>query len=245
MYGANQCIEEIDIEHGDFIDDHDIAFERIVTVALEGELLGGEFEGAVEGAGALSCRFGESFGGPPCGCGEKDGAILSAGEFADSADDGGFSCAGSACDDGDGVSEGHFDGVDLGGGEGDVVVFLELSEDGIDADVARGRGDIEDFAESMDGTAFAGGEDDEVDGGVVVFKGFKGDLVVGIEISDSLFEGVVWDLEVLFDALEEFAAGDVDVALIAVRFELEQDGGACAKRAICGDSERLGDLVGG
>ncbi len=55
----------------------------------------------------------------------------------------------------------------------------------------------------------------------------------------------MWDLEVLFDALEEFAAGDVDVALVAVGFELEQDGGACAKRAICGDSERLGDLVSG
>ena len=159
MDGADQCIEEIEIEHGDFVDDHDIAFERIVAVALEGELLGGEFEGAVESASTLSCGFGESFGGASCGGGEKDGSVLSAGEFADSADDGGFSCAGSACDDGNGVSEGHFDGVDLGAGEGDVVVFLELGKGSVDADVARGRGDIEDFAESIDGTAFTGGED--------------------------------------------------------------------------------------
>ena len=59
----NQSLHQHDVDHGGLVDDQQIAFERIVGVALEAATLGVDFKQAVNGLGLEAGGLGHALGG--------------------------------------------------------------------------------------------------------------------------------------------------------------------------------------
>ena len=86
-------IGEDEVEHGGFIDDQQIPFERIFFVALELHAVSRfEFEQTVNGLGFTACGFSQALGGAPGGGGQNCSPIDSLAELQDRAHTGRFPC---------------------------------------------------------------------------------------------------------------------------------------------------------
>ena len=98
--GIKQLCHELDIDHGGFVDDKEITYERLVLVAGETDF-GLVFEGAVNGKRFATGRFVEPLGGA-AGGGAEDGLdLLGHEDFEDRIEDSGFPDAGTTGNDGE------------------------------------------------------------------------------------------------------------------------------------------------
>ena len=98
--GIKQLCHELDIDHGGFVDDKEITYERLVLVAGE-TVFGLVFEGAVNGKRFATGRIVEPLGGA-AGGGAEDGLdLLGREDFEDRIEDGGFPNAGTTGNDGE------------------------------------------------------------------------------------------------------------------------------------------------
>ena len=57
-----QAVEELQVEHGGFVDDDQVGRQRVGFVVFEAALIGRETEQTVDGAGAFAGGFGQAFG---------------------------------------------------------------------------------------------------------------------------------------------------------------------------------------
>ena len=97
--GFEQMIHECGIDHAGFVDDDEIAFEGILSVAFESAGAEVVFEEAVDGGGFVAGDFGHAFGGASGGCREEYVWREFLGDCEDGFGDGAFSGSWAAGDD--------------------------------------------------------------------------------------------------------------------------------------------------
>jgi hypothetical protein len=111
-------MHERDVDHGTFIDDEEIGFERMLFVALKAA--GGwiPFEEPVNGARFGAGGVGETFCGAAGGGAEETAHAFGLEDEEECPDECGFADAGSAGDDERATLQGELQGFALGGSEG-------------------------------------------------------------------------------------------------------------------------------
>lgn len=121
--GGEELGHEGGVDHGDFIEDKDIALQRSAAMAAP-LAVALRFEQAVEGFGFESGAVLEAACGAAGGCGEHDFFVCGLVDAKEAADEGGFADAGTAGDDEDALTHGGVDGVALAVCEGELLALL-------------------------------------------------------------------------------------------------------------------------
>ncbi len=127
--GAQQVVHQQDIDHGGFVDDHQVGIQRVFLVAQEwtaGARF--EFQQAVDGFGFQPGGFAEAFGGPPGRGRQQHGVIARLEQLDNRAGDGALAGARSAGEHADFVGERHAHGFFLLVGQLDGDLCIQPGE---------------------------------------------------------------------------------------------------------------------
>ena len=254
-----QVVGQDQVQHGGFVHDDHIHFQGVLLVAPEAHpFLGLEFEQPVDGPGLAARRLGQTLGRPAGGRGQ---GVAQAFGFQE-ADDGPhrrrLARARPAGEDGDLVAQGGPHRRPLALVEPGAV--RRPRQEAVQVGPAeKGQAalwDVEQGLQPPGDAGFAVVKGRQVDGPLLAQHHFAPDPVLGGAILDA-------DLLLLgqaFDALghqvgrhvqdagalvDQFALGRIDVALVGHLVEGVGDAGLHPLRAIVGQAQLAGDLVGG
>jgi hypothetical protein len=242
-HGAEQLMEEGDVDHGTFIDDEKLCIERVMFVA--GEAASGlDFEQAMDGLGVGVGGFGEAFGGATGGGAEKNADLFRVEDEEQGADEGGFPDAGAAGDDEEALGEGEAEGILLGRREVLTGYGFGPGDGLVEVDGRVGIWPLLEAVDEMGDARFGaleGGEEEER----LVFDGFEDEVPLEEGAFERLGDNGIGDGEQLGGGIAELFGGQGAVSGLGGFEEDMIEAGGGAEERIERDTEFLGDLIGG
>lgn len=240
---ARESAHERDIDHAHFIDDDEVSFERIGSVAVE--TFGGlNFEETMDGEGIHAGAFTESLGGATGGGAEKTLNFFSADDREDGIEQSGFADAGSTSDDKNAIREGRMDGGALGFAKL-FAGFLFGPIDGlgnVDGRIVRGL--AADGAEAeRDG--FLGGAEAGEENEIFLGDQFVDEFALLEEAHEGLSNERGREDENLLGFLQENVTGQRAMAIGGGFGQDVFKAGGSTHNGIARNADFLGDFIGG
>ena len=243
--GLHEGEHQRNIDHAGFVDDQQVAVERIIGVALEAALLGIGFEQPMDGLRLHAGLFGHALGGAAGRGGEQELRSLGGEDAQDRVEKRRLADAGAAGDHGDLGAQDHFHRLALRGGERLAGFLLDPGDGLVGVDLrpgrraaAQGEKPVRDapFGEMKAAQEDAVGPVDRVGDDLARLQAPRRGLVRSDRLATSRRS---------VDQTKEVVPRKAAMAVIRRLLQGERDAGAQPLRGLLGQAELHGDGVGG
>ena len=241
---AHQGVHEMDVDHGSFIDDQDLAFERRPGIAAEAPLARIHHEKAVDGLGLHSGTFRQPLGGAAGRRREVDGDPFGPQNREDRVHQGCLSDPGTTGDDQDLRRQGDADRIALFPGQSQGEPFFEPRHGLVGVDRVPGRATVAQAVQTGRDIPF-GPEKRRQKSAAAPTRFMDHDSAGGDFLAPGLLDHFRRDPQQLHGPWQQDIQGQAAMALTRGFGQSVGDSGPDAIHRRLGNAHRGGDRVGG